>query len=267
MELEEYKELVSTYTKDPDVSKKTWAVSSKLCMLFVEFRHMDMIKHNLNNICNVYGGGETALVILYSGDNEDIIMETTKDWKNVIYRKMFDTNVTVKEYDRIFTSYDFWDSLSEFDYVLTNSWDSYIFKKIPDKFYKYDIVGGPCGHFFVPFEGRLMNICSNVCKCPRCLEYNHPFKESNFKDAPIKWILLNGGFFLRKVESAKNLCKIKQWSGEPDDVFFAVSDLTRPSKDEAREFGIQDYKYDGRPVGCHQLWIKHEREYVEKLFI
>ena len=43
----------------------------------------------------------------------------------VIYRKMFDTNVTVKEYDRIFTSYDFWDSLSEFDYVLTNSWDSY----------------------------------------------------------------------------------------------------------------------------------------------
>ena len=182
MELEEYKELVSTYTKDPDVSKKTWAVSSKLCMLFVEFRHMDIIKHNLNNICNVYGGGETALVILYSGDNEDIIMETTKDWKNVIYRKMFDTNVTVKEYDRIFTSYDFWDSLSEFDYVLTNSWDSYIFKKIPDKFYKYDIVGGPCGHFFVPLEGRLMNICSNVCKCPRCLEYNHHFKESNFKN-------------------------------------------------------------------------------------
>ena len=66
------------------------------------------------------------------------LMETTKDWKNVIYRKMFDTNVTVKEYDRIFTSYDFWDSLSEFDYVLTNSWDSYIFKKIPDKFYKHE---------------------------------------------------------------------------------------------------------------------------------
>ena len=54
--------------------------------------------------------------------------------------------------------------------------------------------------------------------------------------------------------------------GEPDDVYFAISDLSRPSVEEASEFGVQDFRYDGVPVGCHQLWPKHPEEYIRQLF-
>ena len=162
MDTDQYKKLVCDTTSVPLDSNTLWAKESKLCMMYIEFRNMDIIRHNLNNICNVYGGGDTSIAIVYSGDNEDIIMNTTKNWKNVIYMKMYEKNVDVNEYSRLLTSYDFWDKFSNFEYVLTNSWDSYIFKRIPDKFFNYDIVGGPCAHFYVQYQGRIINICSDT---------------------------------------------------------------------------------------------------------
>lgn len=266
MDVHQYKELVSKVTRVPDTSKTTWAETSKLCMLFIEFRYMDILKFNLWNIANVYGGGDTSLVIVHSGDNRDIIMETTKDWKNVRYIQAMEKNESVKAYDALITSHDFWDQFSEFEHVLTNTWDSYIFRRIPEKFLEYDIVGSPCAHYYVIIENQIINICHETCLCLRCLEGDHPFKDINFKEYPHKFFLFNGGFYLRNVESTKKLCLEKKHSGEPDDVYYAISNLTRPSRDEAREFGVDDFKYDGIPVGCHQAWIKHEREYVEKLF-
>lgn len=266
MDLTEYKKLVISKTPIPSSDKTIWAKKSKLCMLYVEFRYMDIIQHNLNNICNVYGGGDVSLVILHSGDNRDIIMETTKDWVDVKYIQAFEKNVPVTEYDKMFTSYEFWDKFSGFDHVLTNSWDSYIFKRIPDKFFKYDIVGGPCKHFYTKYRGQIINICGDGCTCPRCETGDHQFKEQNFISNPDNFFMFNGGFYLRKIESVKTLCKNKKWSGEPDDVYFALSNLIRPSREEAREFGVQDFKYNGVPVGCHQIWIKHEEYYVRNLF-
>jgi hypothetical protein len=267
MDLHEYSELVKLKTKIPSYPKTIWAEKSKLCVMYVEFRHMDIIKHNLNNICNVYGGGEVCLVILYSGDNEKIVLETTKNWKNVKYKKMYENNIEYQEYSRLFTNLDFWDSLSEFEHVLLNSWDSYIFRKIPTKFLKYDIVGGLCAHFYVLLNGSIINICSHKCECERCLKTpDHFLKSDNFIHWEPKWFLFNGGFMLRNVESAKKLCKTKKWSGEPDDVYFALSDLTRPTREESKEFGVQDFKYEGIPVGCHQIWLKHDKDYILKLF-
>jgi len=266
MDLAEYKNLVISKTQIPSPDKTIWAKTSKLCMLYVEFRYMDIIRHNLNNICNVYGGGDVSLVILHSGDNRDIIMETTKDWVNVKYIQAFEKNVPVAEYDKMFTSYNFWNKFSEFDHVLTNSWDSYIFRRIPERFFKYDIVGGPSGHFYSVFNNHIINVCSKSCKCERCVNGDHPFKEDKFKDHPTKWFLLNGGFYLRNVKAVKELCRNKPWNGEPDDVYFAISDLSRPSREEAKEFGIQDFKSDGPPVGCHKVWENQDEEYVLKLF-
>lgn len=266
MDTEQYKKLVSTVTPIPHESNTIWAKESKLCMMYIEFRNMDIIKYNLWNIANVYGGGDTSLVIVYSGDNEDVVMDTTKNWKNVIYMKMYEKNVDVNEYSRLLTSFDFWDRFSNFEHVLTNSWDSYIFKKVPEKFFKYDIVGGPCAHFYVHHQNRIINICSDKCVCPRCIEGDHPFKESNFINTPNKYFLFNGGFYMRNIKAVKELCLKKPWSGEPDDVYFAISDLSRPSREEAREFGVQDFKCDGTPVGCHQIWLKHDETYVRSLF-
>ena len=266
MDTDTYKNLVAEVTQIPTGSKTIWAEKSKLCMMYIEFRNMDIIRHNLNNICNVYGGGDVSLAIVYSGDNEEVVKDTTKNWKNVRYMKMYHQNVDVNEYSRLLTSYQFWDKFSEFEHFLTNSLDSYIFKKIPEKFFNYDIVGGPCGHFYIPLNGRIMNICSTTCMCPRCQAGDHEFKAPNYIDTPIKFLMLNGGFYLRKVSSVKELCRIKPWSGEPDDVYFAISNLSRPSREEACEFGIQDFKYDGIPTGCHQIWLKHEETYVRSLF-
>lgn len=266
MKLEDYKGLVSTHTKQPKSENTTWAETSKLCMLFIEFRYMDILKYNLWNIANVYGGGDTTLVIVHSGDNKDIIMETTKGWENVRYIQAMEKNDSVKAYDTLITSHDFWDQFSEFEHVLTNTWDSYIFKRIPEKFFKYDIVGSPCAHYYVTHGNRIMNICHEICKCPRCLQGDHMFKDKNFKEYPHKFFLFNGGFYLRNIESTKKLCLQKKHSGEPDDLYYAISDLTRPSRDEAREFGVQDFKYDGVPVGCHQIWLCQDEDYIRELY-
>ena len=127
-------------------------------------------------------------------------------------------------------------------------------------------MGGPSGHFYSIFNNHIINICSKSCKCERCVNGDHPFKEDKFKDHPTKWFLLNGGFYLRNVKAVKELCRNKPWNGEPDDVYFAISDLSRPSREEAKEFGIQDFKSDGPPVGCHKVWENQDEEYVLKLF-
>ena len=266
MKLEDYKKLVFAHTKQPKSENTIWAETSRLCMLFIEFRYMDILKYNLWNIANVYGGGETTLVIVHSGDNKDIIMETTKDWKNVRYIQAMEKNESVRAYDTLITSHDFWDQFSEFEHVLTNTWDSYIFRRIPEKFFKYDIVGSPCAHYYIAYGNQIMNICHEMCKCPRCLQGDHMFKDNNFKEYPNKFFLFNGGFYLRNIESTKKLCLEKKHSGEPDDVYYAISNLTRPTRDEAQEFGVQDFKYDGVPVGCHQIWLHQDEDYIRELY-
>lgn len=72
---------------------------------------MDILKYNLWNIANVYGGSDVCMTIAHSGDNKDIIYETTKDWKNVRYMQVMEKNDSVKAYDSLITSFDFWDRI------------------------------------------------------------------------------------------------------------------------------------------------------------
>jgi hypothetical protein len=265
MELSDYVKLVETYTKEPPKEKTKWSRNSKLCMLFSEFRNMDIIKYNLWNIANVYGGTDTSLVIIHSGDNKHIVEETTKDWENVKYINMFEHNIPKDKCDVLVIQPSFWEeNFSEYEYVLTNTWDSYLFKKIPEKFFKYDMIGGLVAHYYIESEGALYNICSNDCKCPRCNKGEHPFKHKYMKEYPNKRYLYNGGFFLRNVKSTIHTCKTKQWQGEPDDVYFSLSNMTKPPMEDALEFGVNHIKHP-EPVGCHQVWT-HGEEYVMSLF-
>lgn len=195
MDLEEYKKLVYEFTKPPKKENTLWADRSKLCMLFIEFRHMDILKYNLWNIANVYGGGDVSLVIVHSGDNKDIITETVKDWTNVKCIQAMEKNESVRAYDSLITNFSFWNLFSNYEHVLTNTWDSYLFRKIPEKFFKYDIVGSPCGHYYTIINNRLMNICSMTCECPRCLQGDHIYKENNSKEHEKKFFYLTVVFF------------------------------------------------------------------------
>lgn len=267
MDKETYFDLVINSTHEPSKDSTKWALTSKLCMLFIEFRPMDIIKYNLWNIANVYGGGDASLVIVHSGENKDIIMETTKDWTNVKYIQAFETNKDVNAYSELLVSYDFWDKFSDYDYVLTNQWDSYIFTKIPEEFFEYDFVGAPTTHYYVIFNEKVMNICSLNCRCERCLNYRHSFNEDVFVNHPNKISMFNGGFSLRRVETMKEIAAKKTWSGEPEDVYFCMTNLRKPMRHVARFFSVQDYCPGGAlPVGCHQIWLRQDEEYTRNLF-
>jgi len=262
MDLKEYKELVKKNTSEPDDNKQIWTKDASLCMLFIEFREMDIIPDNLRNICNIYGGTNTSLVIVHSSENKEQIYETTKNWKNVVYIQESEKNITLEYYQKLITSETFWKKFQNYKYVLTNTWDSYIFKKIPEKFFEYDYVGGPCGHNYVIRQGQILNLCHDKCKCGSCIR-----KISTFDYHPYEHIyyMFNGGFCLRNVNRTIELCKKKRHMGEPEDVYFSLSYLDKPSKREASEFGIQDFEYDD-PVGCHKIWESHTKEYIIKLF-
>lgn len=265
MNLDDYVELVKTYTKEPTKEKLKWSKESNLCILFSEFRNMDIIKYNLWNIANVYGGQGVSLAIIYSGDNRHIVEETTKDWENVKYINMFERNIPKDQCDVLCINPAFWeDNFSEYEYVLTNTWDSYLFRKVPDKFFKYDMVGGLIAHYYIESNGSIYNICADDCKCPRCLNGEHPFRAKYFKDYPNKKYLYNGGFFLRNIEATLRTCKTKPWRGEPDDVYFSLSDMTKPPMEDVLEFSVNHFKHPD-PVGCHQVWT-HGEEYVRSLF-
>ena len=261
-----YFDIVREYTKEPRKENTVWAKTAKLCMLFGEFRHIDTIKQNLWNLANIYGGGDTALVILHSGDNKDIIMETTKGWENVRYMQLYEKNVGKNVADYVCVKPEFWEQFLDYEYILTNTWDSYLFRRVPEKFFKYDMVGSPMAHSYIELNGQVMNICGDSCTCDRCLQHDHMYKFKNFKNHPDRKDLYNGGFFLRHLRNTIHLCKTKpiRYNWETDEVYFSMSELTKPTFKEACEFGVAHFKHPN-PVGCNQLWIFDE-DYVRSLF-
>ena len=262
MKLESYINLVKNNTPEPSVEKRVFSTSGKLCLLFIEFRNMEIIPYNLYNICNVYGNSGVGLTIVHSGENKEQIYEATKDWKNVKYIQEIEKNKDVHFYDTLITSADFWKRFTDFEYVLTNTWDSYIFRKIPEKFFHFDYVGGVCNHVICRRDNQIFNICGDKCGCGNCVRKQSTF---NYHPYDVIYNIGNGGFCLRKLKTTIDLCIKKPHRGEPDDVYFSMSYLTQPSRLESSEFSVQDWNYNGVPVGCHKIWENQPDEYTSQL--
>ena len=269
--MEEYKKLLEVHVPPPPVDKTVWVSDASLCILYAEFRPLDIIKYNLYNLCHVYGGSDTTLAIVHGRDNKDVIHEITKDWKNVKYVEMPYASVNIHMYNDMFRSFSFWDKFSAHTHVLTNQWDSYLFRRIPEKFFAYDFIGAPTGHTYVRTSRGFINICSDKCECERCLSYTHEFTESSYvlKPDEKRFSMFNGGFSLRKVEAMKRITqkhKNENPAGMPEDIFFCLQeDIHKPDRMESVEFSVQSFPYDGIPVGSHKIWELGEH-YVRRLF-
>jgi len=267
MNLDEYLSLVKNNTHKPIQKNTVWAEDSKLCVVYAEFRNLDIIPWNLYNLANVYGGTDASLTILHSGVCRNIILETIKDWKNVKCIQMTEDQSSVDNYNLIFTNVNFWKLFEKHEFILLNQWDSYIFRKIPDKFFNFDYVGAPTGHIYVKRDNNTwLNLCSDECKCGNCR-----WKKSTFDYHPsdVVYSMMNGGFSLRKVSAMIDLCSKKPYpKGQPEDVYFCLSYLYKPSIHEAKEFSVQGWKYDDGdvPVGCHKIWENEDKKYILKLF-
>tara|TARA_Y100000389_G_scaffold203076_1_gene250349 strand:+ start:576 stop:1352 length:777 start_codon:yes stop_codon:yes gene_type:complete len=252
MNCSEYLELIKQKTSK--VEQVSWEENADLCMVFVEFRKLDIIPVNLYNIANVYGNSDTSLVILHSKVNKELITETVKDWKGVRLIQLTQNESSIDEYNKFFTSVGFWRLFEKHKFVLINQWDSYLFKKIPQKFFNYDYVGPPCDHFYGIKDGKVFTL-------PNKYQYTIDPHENIFT-------ILCGGFSLRNVEKSKLLCERKHFNNEPEDVYFSMSFLSKPSIHESLEFGIGayiGYRIDNS-VGCHKIWESSNKEYILNLF-
>ncbi len=260
MEVEEYIDIVK---KTPKPKNTKWNENGKLCLLYIECRDLEIIPYNLYNICNVYGGTDASLTIAFSQVNRDKIIDVTKGWEGVNYLQISKDESSIKMYNLLFTRSSFWKLFEEHEYVLINQWDSYIFRPIPEKFFKYDYVGGSCGHKYVVRNNQVLNICGNNCKCGNCKR-----KEGEFEILKSDQVyhMLNGGFSLRNVSAMFYLTSTKPFQGEPEDMYFVLSDITKPEIEECKEFSVDNSPYNGIPVGCHKIWVYNEDDYIKNLF-
>lgn len=262
MYMDYFTRILESKTHPPLPEKTVWVEHAPLCLLYVEFRPLDIIRYNLYNLCDVYGGGGVSLTIVHGKDNKDMIADLTASWKNVRRIEMPYGNVDIHLYSDIFRSFSFWDMFSAHEHVLTNHWDSYLFRRVPEKFFAYDFVGAPTVHHYVRTDRGFVNVCGDGCTCDRCV--NTP--SYSLKPSGKKYTMLNGGFSLRRVETMKRISfAYRGGNGEPEDVFFCTKDgVYKPEKDESIEFSVQSYTYDGVPVGCHKIWEAGE-QYVHTL--
>lgn len=263
MDCSDYLKLIKQ--KTPRAEKVSWNENSELCMVFVEFRKLDIIPTNLYNIANIYGNSNTSIIIIHSKLNKELITDTVKDWTGVRLVQLTQNESSIDEYNRILTSVGFWKLFEKHKFVLINQWDSYLFRKIPQKFFNYDYVGGPTSYIYVLRNNSIKHVCADDCewcsgKCKRV--------QSTFDYHPndIVYSCMNGGLSLRKVSAMIDLCSKKPFKGEPEDIYFCFSYLYRPSVHEALEF-VEHLPYDGIPVSCHKIWAKHNlTDYAIQLF-
>jgi hypothetical protein len=223
--------------KEPEQSKKVWKQHpEKLTILFIESDRKEWCKYNLWNLAHVYGGTDAGLHIICSPRNIDAMREYTKDWTNVVIS--WNPLRTVAEFSRFVTSREFHERFTS-SHILVTSWDSYIFRKIDEKYFDYDYVGAP-------YYGTLIGYT----------QQQYSIYDKNIKR---HYRIGNGGFSLRKMSSCLEHCiKNKHKNRDIEDIFFAISDLKVPSIRDAYDFSVEsritDEEAPLRPIGMHKIW-------------
>lgn len=273
MNKEQYFELIKKHTPRPP-TECTWDTdpSKKLCLMYIEFRDLDVLECNLWNLANVYGGKGPGMVIVCGDQNHATIKKITAGWKGHRIVNLVKGNVDIPMYNKFLTSPKFYkDFFGKYEHMLVNQWDSYLFREIPNKFFNYDYVGAPTGHFYVLRSGaatggsghQLVNVCRDGCECGNC---RYTPKTMDYHPSDVVYSMFNGGFSLRRVKAMIDLCNKKPHRGEPEDVYFCISYLYKPSRHEAMDFAVQDFDSVAPPVGCHKIWENKSIEYVRKLY-
>lgn len=261
MKADEYLDLVKTST--PVIEHCDWTVyNKKLCIVYTEFRKLDIVPYNLYNIAKVYGNKGYNLKILCSGENIDFINEIVKGWKNVEIHKLSENNINVGQFNIIFTDVEFYKMFNGYEFILINQWDSYIFKTIPDEYFQYDYVGAPWNHTYVVKKtGSVFVKCATGCGCGQC-----HLKGGVIEDGDRIVKVGNGGFSLRKVSCMLDIFSKVSPTPSNEDVIVSLNCKNLPSVEVAQGFSVEHLKYSDTPVGCHKIWENQDDEYIKKLF-
>jgi glycosyltransferase involved in cell wall biosynthesis len=203
----------------------------KLSLVIVEPRCHSHLKYILWNFASIYGNTDVNLYIFHGTLNKEFVENIIKDWRNVILVNMGVKNLTWQEYSYKLTTYEFWNTIKT-EHCLIFQTDALIFKKIPEKYFKYDFVGAP-------------------------LRTNNA-----------RLYLQNGGLSLRNIEVMKNITKEAgpefPTHNNGEDLYFSCRIKNVPQFVESVEFCVETY-FTKDPIGVHKPWPYNSIENLKDL--
>ncbi len=228
-----YWNTIITRVKQPDSKQTVWDPTSDFAVVIVEPREHPWLKYVLYNMAHIYDGISIGLIIYHGTKNRAFLDSITEDWTGVVYCDLGVENLTISDYNNLLVSPDFWDFTQT--HVLIFQADTFIRRKIPQKFFQWDYVGAPWVHNPKGINKRVGN----------------------------------GGFSLRRVSAMKDITLTHKYSPITDgaeDVYFSRYTQTNkvPSVEIAREFSIEVI-YHNNPCGLHKAWQFHKPERIQTL--
>lgn len=204
-------------------------------------------------------------------------------------------NLDIASYANIFSNYEvirfedkYFKNISGYNYLLLSEFFYRKFNK-----YRYILIYQPDA---IAFSDQLLKFCSldyDYIGAPwinGMNYYKHVFKGAirlnrivPFFNKPIPLYVGNGGFSLRKVESAIRVLQaesryLDKWMRN-EDIFFSLYGMKNPEKfkiapiDIALQFSFEEYPQEcykmnknRTPFGCH-AWTKYDIGFIEKKFL
>lgn len=224
---------ISPPTNDTEIQ---WAETpNKLTCCIVEPRMMEELRGVLYNIAKIYGqqtqteeqGQEqnqtdVGLTIFHGTNNEAFVKGIIKKWKNVVLYNLNEENLTREQYSQLLTKRWFYEQFVS-SHVLIFQTDSYLFRQIPEEYYKYDYVGAP----WQPRDYR-----GNGCG--------------------------NGGISLRRVKAMHNVAT-ETGTTNPEDIYFSQQNIKVCTNEiELHKQFSMERIFVKNPVCCHQPWFSME---------
>jgi hypothetical protein len=221
----------------------------KLEAVIVETRKLPHLEFIIrNNILKL--GSDWSFTVICGVENYDFMKKICKSISSEIkIIKLEISNITIEEYSKLLSSYDFWDMLVG-EKILIFQEDSIIFNKNIEDFLKFDYIGAPWPNLFNEESvgnGGLSLRSKSVMKYITS-KYKNSF--SVLKDIPKK-----------DFNIVKEHCLEKKYFDDliPEDVYFSVilyniNDFVLPTKEEASNFSTESI-FNEKSFAGHNFWI------------
>lgn len=241
---ERYDEFLKRHIRSPkDPRKLYWNTDRsqmKVALVIVEPRKHEWLYPVLNNAAEFFGGGDAGLFIIHGNKNENYVKDIIGKWKGVNLVNLNVDNLTIKQYNHLLTSEDFYKLFDNIPYILVFQTDSLFFRKLPSKYLEnnYDYVGAL-------------------------------FSRSHVEGKPNR-VIGNGGLSLRKVETMLEISRkygplpLDKNNTMNEDVFFSKYCEKFPSIEDANSFSVEHISHPS-PFGHHQAYLFHRWEYMQSL--
>ena len=230
--MKQYEPHWSNYLKQFDLPAQYFQCiprhTNKFCVIVEPRKHKFLIPVLKNYVFLLQSKGY-GLIVFHGTENETYLRNGLLGWSNVIYENIGKPNLSLIEYNNLYTSAKFWEILIQHgcEHALTFESDTVLLKDCIDDYLEYDYIGAPWA------KG------SGIC-------------------GPLK--VGNSGFCLRK---PRKMLEIIQKYGNPmgftaNDNYFTFYNFKNknnvPSVDVAKTFGVESLFFND-PCGFHKPWI------------